>query len=466
MIHLVTSRRDSYDEKELNSNDIHFSTILEFNKWFKNQKRIQLDTETNVTDFLLERELYLVQIGDELGEEQWLFDIVDLSNMSKVHLKNALKSDVIKIAHNAIFEYTIIKKTFGIDIDKLRDTFLMSKILNTGLVQPKGYHSLAGCLERYFNIQLNKEEQTTFTKEPFTTKQLLYAANDVAPMAMLHDAMQKDIDKWDLENVVRLECAVLRPYGDAMWENFYLDKEKWMNINAQIKIECDKLLDKLHTILKEEFYDDCIKLGFIQEQDAYHFNWNSTKMKAQILRVFYPNLPEDYTTIPKIKLYRKDLEGTNEDTFVLDAYLNKNYTLIEQQLILNHHDKLEKLELFTPKDKVLINFNSPEQVLALFQLIKPEIENADKKVIAKIKHPLAYEFRSYMKYRKLVTSYGENFLEATSSDGMLRINGLNQILDTGRTSVDLYQLLPSKGGLRECFYPPEGYVSCGVDYSS
>ena len=414
-----------------------------------------------------ERELYVVQIGDKAGVDQWLFDIPEISNLNKIHLKKALASPVQKIIHNALFEYTIIKKSFGIDINNIRDTYLMSRILHTGLKMPKGFHGLSGCLKRYFKFELDKTLQTTFTGEPLEVKQALYAAEDVVPLGMLHDALQVDIDKWDLENVVRLECAVLRPYGDAMYENFYLDIPKWRSLVDEMQIEYDKTLSDLYGILRSEFKEQCEELGFIQKNDEYHFNWKSTKMKNQILRILYPNIPEHCTTLPQFKKYMKDLEETSEEnTSVLEQYLNKNYTFIEQQMILNHRDKIKELGLFTSKGEMLINFNSPEQVLALFQLIDPKLEKVNKKALTKLKHPLILTYKSLKKYAKLLTSYGENFINAAGPDGMMRINGIQQILDTGRTSVDLLQLLPSQTEHRTCFYPPKGWKACGVDYAS
>lgn len=470
MIHFITSRKDQYDEEELNENGIEFTGIIEFNRWFKDQTRIQLDTETNVVELLYNRELYLVQIGDEKGEDQWIFDIVDLSPVNRLHLKKALASDVTKVIHNALFEYTIIKKEFGIDIKKIRDTYLMSRILHTGLKMPKGFHGLSGCLTRYFNIELDKEEQSKFDREPHTVSKLLYAAKDVAPLCILHDNMQVDIDKWDLENVVRLECALVRPYGDAMWENFYLDIPKWRGLITDMEQRYDATLKGIYEILQSEFLEGCQELGFIQKDNAYLFNWRSTKMKKDLLKLFYPTIPDDCTTLPKIKAYLKTLheDESSIDTTILENYLNKNYTFIEQQLVSKHQSYLEEKNLFIPKGKILINFSSPEQVLRLFQLINPKLEKVNKKALTKMKHPLVTEYKSLKKYGKLVTSYGENFIKAVSPDGMLRINSISQILNTGRTSLKLYQLLPSDKGSkhRNCFYPPKGYKVCINDFAS
>lgn len=446
MIYLVTSREEQYDCDLLKSNDIIISNAKDFKNWTLDKNCIQLDTETNVVDRLILRKLFIVQIGDKEGKDQWLFDITGLSGLKLKYLKDFLNNkSVQKIIHNSLFEYTILKKEFGIDISNIRDTMLMSKILNTGLKTPKGFHSLLGCIQRYLNISIDKAAQTTFSENVMSAEQILYAATDVTLLGKLHDALQVDIDHWELENVVKLECAVVRPYGDAMLFNFMLDTDKWKQNMQEREIELAQTLNSLYSMMRKDLYKECVENGFIQKNDAYYFNWGSTKMKNQLMRIIYPEIPEDCTTLPAFKKFYKELESLKDDKLnlePLERYLNRDFDYLEKYFIVNHHNLLENLGLFIPKDKILINFNSPEQTLRLFKLIAPEILDVEKETIQKINHPLAKTFRTYMKIHKLATSYGSNYLEACDKDGMLRIPDINQIIETGRTSLKLYQLLP------------------------
>jgi DNA polymerase I-like protein with 3'-5' exonuclease and polymerase domains len=125
---------------------------------------------------------------------------------------------------------------------------------------------------------------------------------------------------------------------------------------------------------------------------------------------------------------------------------------------------------------MLINFNSPEQTTKLFQLIDPTIESSGVEVVSKLDHPIATEFRKFSKAAKLVSSYGENFIDWVAPDGQIRVGGFNQILGTGRSSMKLFQLLPQDNNYRNCFQPnnpitgkrDDGHVwkMIGVDYSS
>jgi len=470
MIHLVTSREAQYNIDELTQHDIHLSSAKEFESWSILQPRIQLDTETNVVDRLIKRELYVVQIGDYDGTDQWVFDIPELSKLKLGVLKTCLSDkNKQKIIHNSMFEYSIIQKEFGIDINKIRDTMLMSKILHTGLQMPKGFHGLAGCLHRYLNIDVDKASQTTFTGAPMTCEQILYAATDVVAMGKLHDALQVDIDRWELENTVKLECAVVRPFSDGLLKGFYLNVPKWKNL-MEVKLkEIEDIKESLFEMLRTDFLESCESLGFIQGSDKYLFSWGSSKMKKELLRLVYSDLPDDCSSLPAYKRFYQYLSDNKPEVNleILHMFLNRNFPDLESYFINNHHQsKLLEMGLYIPKGTVNINFSSPTQTLQLFQLIKPDLTSVDKETIDKLKHPLAVLFRKYVKAQKLYSSYGQNFLDYVDEDGMLRIPDIQQVLQTGRIAMKLFQLLPSKGEYRSCFMPPAGYKVCGIDYNS
>lgn len=469
MIHLITSREDQYDAKLLSDNDIVISSAADFKKFIDAQKIIQLDTETNVVKKLFDRELYAVQIGNYSGEEQWVFDITGLSGLKLRYLKECLDNrELEKLIHNAMFEYSIIQKTWSIDIDKIRDTMLMSKVLKTGITMPKGFHGLAGCIKRYFNIDVDKAAQTTFSSEPMTLEQILYAATDVVFMGKLQKELANGITTWEMANTVVLENAYVRAASDALWNNLYLDTAKWTELMKIKEGEIAESEAKLFEVLETEFAEQAQELGFIQRQDTYLFSWGSPTMKRNFMRLAYPMLPNNCTTLPAYKKFKDSLGLFDEDIdpTVINLYLARNFEALELYFIQNHHQYLVDNNLFIPKGRININFNSPPQTLKLFQLIKPDLLNVNKKTIPKINHPLAFAYKKYKNVTKLHQSYGQNFLDACDPDGMLRVQNINQIVNTGRISMSLFQLLPQKGGYRECFYAEDGWTICGIDYNS
>ncbi len=479
MIHLITSRTSEYNEEELRENGMVIAKGKDFLMWFNTYLGdIQMDSETNVVRDVtgwvrnrkgkhgwsepvlnedgertpIERECYVVQIGDRDGKDQWVFDIPGLHGKKMEAMLTALKSDRTKLIHNGLFDYVVVKWNFGIDMTNIRDTFLMSKILVTG-IEPKDlpylHNSLAGNAKRFLGIDLSKAAQTSFDGEPMNVEQIRYAAIDVAILGRIHDGLQKLVDHYSLENVVRLESSLVRPYGDAMCSNFYLDTSEWDDNIKHRHDECAGLEHDLYEFLRNEFYDDCIRERFIQKDDHYAFTWTGRTLKHQLMKLVYSHLPDDCTTLPKYRAELKAMEeriedDSDEDTTILEMYLNKNYEDLEMYFIKKHHDDLVRLGIYTKAGTILINLNSPEQTTRLFKLIDPTIEDSGADTIKNINHPLADTYRKYSKASKLLTSYGKNFYDWLAPDGQLRVPSFNQILNTGRSSMKLYQLLPKQ----------------------
>jgi len=543
MVTLITNRIQQYNADILCKNaDFELSiedNLDNFNHWWKTYKGpIQLDTETNIVvgvygwkgylkginkDFheILDengqripqkRECYVVQIGDMEGERQWLFDIPEANEDMFESLHMVFVSRREKLIHNGLFDYTTIKWCFGVDIDRIRDTYLISLILNTGLKVgedlPKGYHSLSGCVERYLKSDISKAEQTGFTGNILTLDQIKYAALDVTVLGEIYIKMMAEIEEEQLNNVVDLECALIRSYGDGMCENLYLNTEEWTKTMEFQKSEVLRIRSEFEEILKDNIenfinvslakYTDSVQYkhseedqkvnkavyemvkDFVQQQDKYDFHWSSPKIKKILIRTLFPSISED----AKVKDYQNFIKSKNADeTFedfstlkILEAILNKNYTTAERYFIRHYPQLLIDLGIYTPKGTVSLNLNSPAQKLALFLCIDPNIESTNKEVIAKINHPLATKLKEYNKAAKMATSYGENFLKAVSGDSMMRITGFQQILNTGRSSMDKFQLLPSDSLYRNPFkpnHPKTGvredgkrWVLVGCDYSS
>lgn len=129
-------------------------------------------------------------------------------------------------------------------------------------------------------------------------------------------------------------------------------------------------------------------------------------------------------------------------------------------------------ELFTPQEelrKVDIKWSSPKQVLELFQILVPKLENVNSKEMYKYrkKNPIIDKYVTYKEKMKLSTSYGEEFFKFLAADGKVHTN-FNQILDTGRVASRQpnMQQIPGNNTFRNCFVAPEGYVFVSSDYSS
>lgn len=512
MIRLITGRIEKYDKSGWISPDVTIKegSTVDFEVWLSNQVKTQLDTETNVmegmygwkgylkgknkefTEYInpdgsripCKRECYVVQIGDYDGNDQWVFDIPSLNEEQRRVLISYFKNDSkVKIIHNSLFDYTVIKWCFGVQINNIIDTYLMSKNISAGLTPgidiASGYNSLAGCVKRYLGGDMSKAAQTTFDGEVMTAEQIIYAALDVSPLGIIHTKMEKEVEYWGVQTSVQLDTAYSRACGDAMCENFYLNPEPWkVNIANQLDL-VRTCTEDFQNLLEKFFPIESLELGFIQKEDEFKFRWSSPSVKKELLKLVYPKLPMTIKTIGDYKSYYKSLldqENLEVDPSVLGWLLSRDFEKVELYFIKNFLEELWTMGIFVPRGSFLMNLNSPIQKLQLLRLIDPKVESTGSEVLDKISHPIASKLREYNKASKLSTSYGENFIKATSPDGMFRIKGFQIVLNTGRSSMSMMQLLPGRKEYRNPFVPnnpltgtrDDGYKwkVAGADYAS
>ena len=123
----------------------------------------------------------------------------------------------------------------------------------------------------------------------------------------------------------------------------------------------------------------------------------------------------------------------------------------------------------TVNKQVNINWDSPKQVLDVFQCLIPKLENVNGKAMYKYrnKYPLINDYVKYKEKMKIATSYGEAFLNNLSTDDKIHTS-FNQILDTGRVSSSKpnMQQIPASNKFRNCFTAPKGWSFVSSDYAS
>jgi len=140
----------------------------------------------------------------------------------------------------------------------------------------------------------------------------------------------------------------------------------------------------------------------------------------------------------------------------------------------------KKLSKFVPKYKQVdmfqetptqidINWDSPKQVLDVFQHYVPKLENVNGKELIKYKNKFGIisKYISYKEQMKIASSYGEAFLKHVRNDDKIHTS-FNQILDTGRVSSSKpnMQQIPADNRFRNCFTAPKGWSFVSADYSS
>jgi DNA polymerase I-like protein with 3'-5' exonuclease and polymerase domains len=165
-----------------------------------------------------------------------------------------------------------------------------------------------------------------------------------------------------------------------------------------------------------------------------------------------------------IELSKESLKTAEHLQFILNNHIIQDFRLSKFIPMYVQGD------LFgTVSKQVDVNWDSPKQVLDVFQCLIPKLENVNGKAMYKYrnKYPLINDYINYKEKMKIATSYGEAFLNNLSTDDKIHTS-FNQILDTGRVSSSKpnMQQIPASNRFRNCFTAPEGWSFVSADYAS
>lgn len=216
-------------------------------------ERLGFDTETtglNVIDG--QDKLLLMQLGTE--EVIYLFDP---RKMDAQILKPVIESDsILKILHNAKFDYQATRANTGIVLRNVFDTMLAYRLLTSGLIEdgegnyvPAGfrdknrkqfpYKSLNFLTRRFLGISLDKTVRESFVdhsySKEYSEEQLQYAANDIAVLHPLCDILSQKLLDENLIETALLEFGFVRPVAEMELNGVCINIDKWNGIIQEAK---------------------------------------------------------------------------------------------------------------------------------------------------------------------------------------------------------------------------------------
>lgn len=142
---------------------------------------------------------------------------------------------------------------------------------------------------------------------------------------------------------------------------------------------------------------------------------------------------------------------------------------------LARRDELKKeldeiFSAFADRDlfgQVLINYDSEEQVKDSLKRIKIELPDASERSLRIYDHPATRALLAYREHQKVVSTYGESFLEHIHpADGRIHPSFFQLGAESGRVSCRDPNLQNIKSGseFRECFTAPPGRSIVTADY--
>ena len=348
---------------------------------------VGLDTETTGTE-IWQGKLLTLQLGNKENQV-----VIDCMTTDVKQYKDYLESDRLFIIHNAKFDLRWLYKEH-IVVRNVYDTYLAEKILFLGF--PPGIVSLSlqACCDRYLHIYLDKTVRGQI-HAGMTEEVIVYAANDVVHLEDIMNLQLKTITARGQKVALDIENEFVRVLAYIEYCGIKLDPVKW-------KAKMDKDAERLRVAeqkLNEWVVDYVMKKGdpsLIARNYDTHKKGKPAKLADNV-----------YVVIPQPSLFAE----------------------------------------FDTGPQCIINWNSSKQVIRLFEELGFDLLVKDKKT-GKMKKSVESKFIElqaskssivplYLEYSaafKVVTSFGQNFLDAINPVTQRIHPTFNQMMDTGRLS--------------------------------
>lgn len=384
MIYFVTGQRELFEFPDAKYKCISVEESL---KILEPLRVVGLDTETTGTE-IWQGKLLTLQLGNKESQV-----VIDCMTTDVKQYKDYLESDRLFIIHNAKFDLRWLYKEH-IVVRNVYDTYLAEKILFLGF--PPGIVSLSlqACCDRYLGIFLDKTVRGQI-HAGMTEEVIVYAANDVVHLEDIMNLQLKTITARGQKVALDIENEFVRVLAYIEYCGIKLDPVKW---KAKMDKDAERLRVAEHK-LNEWVVDYVMKKGdpsLIARNYDTHKKGKPAKLADNV-----------YVVIPQPSLFAE----------------------------------------FDTGPQCIINWNSSKQVIRLFEELGFDLLVKDKKT-GKMKKSVESKFIElqaskssivplYLEYSaafKVVTSFGQNFLDAINPVTQRIHPTFNQMMDTGRLS--------------------------------
>ena len=384
MIYFVTGQRELFEFPDSKYKCISVEESLEI---LEHLRIVGLDTETTGTE-IWQGKLLTLQLGNKENQV-----VIDCMTISIKQYKDYLESDRLFIIHNAKFDLRWLYKEH-IVVRNVYDTYLAEKILFLGF--PPGIVSLSlqACCNRYLNIYLDKTVRGQI-HAGMTEEVIVYAANDVVHLEDIMNLQTVRINARGQSVALSIENEFVRVLAYIEFCGIKLDPVKW---KAKMAKDAERLK------VTEQKLNDWV-INYVMEKNDPSLiarNYDPHKKGKSV------KLPDNvYVVIPTPSLFSE----------------------------------------FDTGPQCVINWNSSKQVIKLFEELEFDLLVKDKKT-GKMKKSVESKFIElqadkstivplYLEYSaafKVVTSFGQNFLDAINPVTGRIHPTFNQMMDTGRLS--------------------------------
>ena len=384
MIYFVTGQRGLFEFPDAKYKCISVEESLRI---LEPLRVVGLDTETIDTE-IWQGMMLTLQLGNKENQV-----VIDCLTINVKQYKDYLESDRLFIIHNAKFDLRWLYKEH-IVVRNVYDTYLAEKILYLGF--PPGIISLSlqACCDRYLNVFLDKTVRGKI-HAGMTEDVIVYAANDVVYLEDIMNSQLLIISARGQRVALDIENEFVRVLAYIEFCGIRLDPEKW---KAKMAKDAERLR------VAEQKLNEWVVDYVMKKNDpsliSINYDFNNKGKSAKLA-------DSVYVVIPAPSLFSE----------------------------------------FDTGPQCIINWNSSKQVIRLFEELGFDLLVKDKKT-GKMKKSVESKYIElqvdkstiaplYLEYSaafKVVTSFGQNFLDAINPVTQRIHPTFNQMMDTGRLS--------------------------------
>lgn len=501
MIYLVTNQKQLFDSDlyEIIGPDIALNKLKSVEKDPEiGFKLLGADTETTGLNFL-KNKILTIQLGTEEWQIVWDCTSVPI-HMLKIILED---EEYLTIWWNYLFDGLFLYKERIIP-PNVYDGMIAEKLMYLGidykdrLIDTKNEvgeeytpYSLKTAIKRYCNQELDKSVRGKIITRGLTPEVIVYAANDVKWEIPLLKNQYKALKEKDLVEAAKFENAFLPSLVYWKYCGVKLDIPRWKN-----KMKKDKqLLEEKEKALNDWVYEFYKKNSI--GKNLVKVDLAVRKHTFGLGSVALLEIPSYYKPV---RWYQEEEVGEDGTVWRIDkgefevpfGYFDKHKKLVP------YIGKDIQLDLFAEvntEEHCVIDWNSPGTLVPLFDMLGFKTTTFDRKtkkekksVSAKIIEPqsdispIGKIYLAYKKAFKVVSSYGQNWLDQVDIDGRIHPE-YNQLgtatarLSSGKGDSDgldhdadddsiNIQNLPRDAETRACFCAENGNMWISEDYDS
>jgi DNA polymerase I-like protein with 3'-5' exonuclease and polymerase domains len=409
---------------------------------------VALDLETTGLDPRTS-DIRLAQVSD--GEKIF---VIDLFHRDARPLFEALaREDLTVLAHEGDFEWRFVYHHFGIALDNIVDTRLLSQLAFCG--DKSEPTALGAMVKSELGIELDKEmQQADWTVDPLPRRQLDYAAMDVKVLRPLYRLLTEVIEDTGQERVAEIENGALPAFALMKYVGMPVDKAAWDARAEEVEAELRELERRMLDAEWMPTRDPVPQTWALQGADCLAMLHAASEA--------YENLTG--TTAKDLTLVKGE---------IIDALLAYRKAKGDERERLKKR-VLELAPEKPPKPAQPWNFGSSAQVAEItYAILGVELPDTKEGTLLRYRgdHPFFEHMLKHRELKKLVSTYGKTwFQKAYSSEAGRVYPAWRQIgTSTGRVASGERNVAPNAQNLpkshRKFFVAPEGRVFVDADYS-